>query len=183
MNWNAIQAVAELVAAIGVLASLLYLAVQVRQNTASVRADSAARVAESIAQSRRAVWTDPAVAALYERALAGKPLGNSTDAIRVRAVWLTILKDFEALFHQSRSGRLPPDIDAAWRKEMVLYFATPGGRDAVAALGGLLSEQFALFVREQLEAQDGSPLDELQERWTAVAEARASLARGGDDAA
>ena len=33
MNWNAIGAVAELVGASGVIASLLYLAVQIRQST------------------------------------------------------------------------------------------------------------------------------------------------------
>ena len=34
MNWNALAAVAELLAAVGVLASLIYLGVQIRQNTA-----------------------------------------------------------------------------------------------------------------------------------------------------
>ena len=37
MNWDAIGAIANLLAALGVLVSLIYLAVQVRQNTRSVR--------------------------------------------------------------------------------------------------------------------------------------------------
>jgi len=40
MNWNALSSVAEFVAAIGVIASLVYLAVQVRQNTQSIRAST-----------------------------------------------------------------------------------------------------------------------------------------------
>ena len=38
MNWDAIGAIAELLGAIGVIASLVYLATQIRQNTATVRA-------------------------------------------------------------------------------------------------------------------------------------------------
>lgn len=37
MNWEAVGAVAELVGAIGVIASLLYLAIQVRSNTRMMR--------------------------------------------------------------------------------------------------------------------------------------------------
>jgi hypothetical protein len=40
MNWDAIGAGAELLAAIGVIVSLLYLALQIRQNTESVRANT-----------------------------------------------------------------------------------------------------------------------------------------------
>ena len=40
MNWEAVGAIAELIAAIGVIVSLLYLAMQIRQNTASVRAST-----------------------------------------------------------------------------------------------------------------------------------------------
>jgi hypothetical protein len=40
MNWEAIGASAELLAAVGVIISLLYLAAQIRQNTASVRAST-----------------------------------------------------------------------------------------------------------------------------------------------
>jgi hypothetical protein len=38
MNWEAIGSIAELVGGLGVVASLLYLGVQIRQNTRSLRA-------------------------------------------------------------------------------------------------------------------------------------------------
>ena len=37
LNWDAVQAVAELIAAFGVLASLVYVGNQIRQNTQAVR--------------------------------------------------------------------------------------------------------------------------------------------------
>ena len=40
MNWDAIGAIAELLGAIGVIASLVYLAVQLKQNTRALQASS-----------------------------------------------------------------------------------------------------------------------------------------------
>ena len=40
MNWDAFGALAELLGAIGVVASLIYLATQVRQNSRHVRSQS-----------------------------------------------------------------------------------------------------------------------------------------------
>ena len=37
MNWDAIGAIAETLGAVGVIASLVYLATQIRQNTRTVR--------------------------------------------------------------------------------------------------------------------------------------------------
>jgi len=48
MNWDAIGAVGEVSGAIAVVATLGYLAVQIRQNTSAVRANSAQAFADSI---------------------------------------------------------------------------------------------------------------------------------------
>ena len=40
MNWDAIGAIAELLGAVGVIASLVYLATQMRQNTRAMRASA-----------------------------------------------------------------------------------------------------------------------------------------------
>ena len=37
MNWDALGAIGEIVGALGVIATLAYLAVQVRQNTGAIR--------------------------------------------------------------------------------------------------------------------------------------------------
>ena len=55
MNWEAIGAVGEVVGAAGVIASLVYLAVQIRQNTRSVRRTSARQSSEKNALALRAL--------------------------------------------------------------------------------------------------------------------------------
>lgn len=58
MNWEAIGAVAELIAAVGVVVSLLYLAIQIRQNTASVRASTYQDFTRESADTTRSALLD-----------------------------------------------------------------------------------------------------------------------------
>jgi hypothetical protein len=69
MNWDAIQAVAELSAAVGVLLSLLYVGLQIRQNTAALHATTVARSAELLQRTRLKLWGDPDGVRIWDRAL------------------------------------------------------------------------------------------------------------------
>ena len=59
MNWDAIGAIAELLGAFGVIASLIYLATQIRQNTKSVRMASHHGVAVQFNQANLVGLQDP----------------------------------------------------------------------------------------------------------------------------
>ena len=173
MNWDALQAIAEIVAAVGVLVSLVYLAAQIRYNTASLQAGTVSRVAEHWSELRRAVWSSPETAGLYALAISGEPIDDPVMALRVRAYWLNVLKDTESVFYQHRSGQLPDEIWHGYRRELRVQLGTPGARDAVAGWGTLLSEPFREFILQQLQTIDGAPLAELRERYdTAAAERR-----------
>jgi len=172
MNWEALQAVAEIVAATGVLVSLVYLASQIRHNTASLQAGTVSRVAEHWSGLRRAIWSDPEVAALYLLAVSGQPIDDPVAATRVRAYWLNVLKDAESVFYQHLSGQLPDDIWQAYRKELTLQLGTPGLQDAVAGWETLLSEPFQEFIREERRSIEGSPLTDLRARYERAATER-----------
>lgn len=58
LNWDAVGATAELVAALGVIVSLLYLATQIRQNTASVRASTYQDFIRESADTTRLAFMD-----------------------------------------------------------------------------------------------------------------------------
>ena len=47
MNWEAIGAIGELVGAVGVIATLAYLAVQIRQNSQAVRSSTRSDIAKT----------------------------------------------------------------------------------------------------------------------------------------
>ena len=61
MNWEAVGASAELLAAIGVIVSLLYLAAQIRQNTASVQASTYQDFTRESAETTRLALLDQGI--------------------------------------------------------------------------------------------------------------------------
>ena len=66
LNWDAIGAIGEVVGGVAVIATLLYLAVQIRQNARSVRNAASLSVNEGLAEINRRVSNDPEFADLWQ---------------------------------------------------------------------------------------------------------------------
>lgn len=65
VNLETISAIAQLVAAVGVIVSLFYLSVQIRQNTRSMRAIVVDSLARSLADLGRPLVQDAELARAY----------------------------------------------------------------------------------------------------------------------
>ena len=74
MNWTAISAAGELIGALGVLLSLLYLAAQIRQNTRALHHASLDQAIQDFSRWRGRLITDPKLIALWRRGLKGQDL-------------------------------------------------------------------------------------------------------------
>ena len=69
MSWQGIGAVGEMLAALGVIISLVYLAAQIRQNTASLRLASHQQFTQLSFLLNLALGTMPEVARIYASGL------------------------------------------------------------------------------------------------------------------
>jgi hypothetical protein len=113
VNLETINAIAQLVAALGVIASLFYLAAQIRQNTRSMRAV----VVDSLANSIAAVIRPMAEDRDLMRAFHALPLLFST------------FKLFENAWFQQRQGTLDPQQWQGWDAYIRMYYHRPGVKD------------------------------------------------------
>jgi hypothetical protein len=173
MNWVAIQAVAELSAAVGVLLSLLYVGLQVRQNTAALRAGTVARSAELLQRSRLKLWGDSEGVRIWDQALSGVEVEDKETLFRIRHFMVSLARDHEAVFYQHLSGQLPELIWQGWVGEMRLVWCSPGGADALAAIRvDLLSAPFVEFLEAQIKTFSEPPLLQLRSRWEEAAKLR-----------
>jgi len=173
MNWEATQAVAELAAAVGVLISLGYLAIQVRQNTASLQAGTVARSSETLNRIRSEIWTDAETARIYQLALSGAEIEDPLTTIRVRLFLVALARDYEAIYYQNVAGQLPEAMWEAWLKEMKLIFSTPGGADALVAMeDDLLDSQFVHFLKQELATADKAFMAAFRAKWDEVGRSR-----------
>jgi hypothetical protein len=173
MNWDAIQAVAELSAAVGVLISLVYVGLQVRQNTAALQAGTVARASELMERTRLRLWGDADSVHIWDQALSGVEVEDTERVLRVRHFMVSLARDHEAVFYQHLAGQLPEGYWEGWVGEMRLVWCSPGGADALAALRvHLLSAPFVEFLDAQILSASEPPLLQLRSRWDEAARMR-----------
>lgn len=67
MNWEAVGAVGEILGAVAVVITLVYLAMQVRQNTKAVQAAAIDSANTHVSDIRMEIFSDADVTSLYRR--------------------------------------------------------------------------------------------------------------------
>ena len=91
MNWEAIGAVGETVGALAVLATLVYLAMQIRQNTKAVQAAAIDSANSQVSKIREVIFADADVANMYRRGTEDPASLSEDDTIRYRLLIHNIL--------------------------------------------------------------------------------------------
>mgnify|MGYP001554919510 FL=1 len=69
MNWDAIGAIGEVLGALGVIATLIYLTTQIRQNTNAMRASSLDSETQISNDVRLGILSDPELTKIYYEGL------------------------------------------------------------------------------------------------------------------
>ena len=96
MNWDAMGAIAELIGGIAVLATLVYLAIQVKQNNFMQKQQTITTQTNRCIESGKIIATDPEFADLYMKAMKGKDL-TGTELSRLSGFLFSVLTDFNSL--------------------------------------------------------------------------------------
>jgi len=91
MNWEAIGAVGEILGAIGVIATLGYLAVQIRQNTKSNRQAAARSTLDTINRLNLVIVERPEIADLAVRGMADREKLDFNDSLRFHMLMMSTL--------------------------------------------------------------------------------------------
>ena len=126
MNWEALGAVAELLGAIGVIATLFYLAVQIRQNTRTIRAAAFQETMRDITAVADLAAQQPELSRIYLEGLNGLEKLNAEDRQRFGAFMLAFIRRVENLVYQTEQGLLDPDSWEGLREALRRIFARPG---------------------------------------------------------
>ena len=114
----------EFVGAVAVVVSLVYLAVQIRQNTQVVRANVELDNARLAAEFNSQVAGNPELVDLWRRSASGEPL-DADEQIRWGFLMANLFYRLEGLYRQHRRGLLPAESWAAWDRLLVFVLANP----------------------------------------------------------
>ena len=128
MTWSNIAVIAEVFRAIGVIASLVYLSRQVRQNTRAVRMANASAGQNNFQQLARFLYEDRDGCALILRAMQGADDLTPAERLSSYAYFFDFLKTAELAHYHFRHGELDEPFWEASLRFYQAYFSTPGFR-------------------------------------------------------
>ena len=157
MNWDAIGAIAELLGAIGVIASLVYLATQIRhsreqmgENTRALQAGAYQQMEESV---YRVVMDDlriPGLERIIRLGMADIEQLSEEDMFRWSRWIFLRLRAFDNAHYQFRMGMQDEDRWQISRLDLEMFLQMPGVVQWWKATPSTLSPEFVALVEEIL---------------------------------
>lgn len=151
MTITELAEVAEVVAAVGVLLSLIYVGYEIRQNTTAVRSTAY----QAIHDAEDGFWSDLAgdagAARLWEQGLDSgpEPLAEG-DRERFTVVARRLIYLFQNVHYQYRKGVVDEELWEAWLASLDEFLAEPGFREVLREVRPHLSGPFDRLVDERL---------------------------------
>jgi hypothetical protein len=148
VNLETINAVAQLIAALGVVVSLFYLAAQIRQNTRSMRAVVVDALTRGIAE----ILSGQTPETLQSFARLSEDVESASEEDRLRALpqFFALFKLFENAWFQQRQGTLDREQWQGWDAYIRTYYHRPG----IKSWWLLRRATFAPGFRDFLEATE-----------------------------
>jgi len=161
VNLETINSIAQIVAAIGVIASLFYLAAQIRQNTKSQRSVVVDSLTSSLINLLGPQSSDPDLTRSFASATEEWHGASVEDRSRAAATLFTLFKLIENAWFQQRQGTLEREQWEGWDLYVRVYFHRPGVQIWWADRRGMFAIGFRKYVESTKPVTDVRPLSEL----------------------
>ena len=161
MKLELLNAFAQLIAAIGVIASLFYLAVQIRQNTRSQRSIVVDSLTGSLIALLGPQATDPALTRAFAAAVEDWHAATEEDRLRAIALLLMLFKLCENAWFQQRQGTLDREQWEAWDLHIRVYYHRPGVKTWWSLRRAMFTASFREYVESTQPISDLSPISQL----------------------
>ena len=138
--------VGEFLGAVAVLVSLIYLALQIRQNTTTVRAGTSAAISESLARLLEVVGSDPRTARLWLRGLGGDPSLELEDVLQFGFLLGSYMRRVENAYYQKLRGFVDSEHWQTTERTLSAVTGSMGGKAWWARSRHIYSDRFAAYV-------------------------------------
>jgi hypothetical protein len=156
-DWTPVIAIAEVAAAAGVIASLVYLAVEVRHNTRSVRASTYDAMVRTSGELLLPLIQDAKLARTFERVIAnwGDPAIDEGDRAQAMYLLTQLVRSWENFYYQYRQGTLEDWLWNAHQYVIRSYFHKPGVQQWWQMRRAAYSQPFREFLESSTAPVDG----------------------------
>ena len=128
MNWEAAGAVGEIIGALAVFITLVYLAVQIRQNTGAVRAAALDSSVNALTTVRAKIHDSGELADIYLRGCENPESLTDVELTRYRLLLTNIVWSILNLYTQSGYANLSESVWISQKPILKRILSTNGGK-------------------------------------------------------
>ena len=128
MNWEAAGAIGEIIGALAVFLTLIYLALQIRQNTKAVQASAVDASISKVTSVRQSMYESAEIAGIYIAGLANPDDLDELSRTRFRLLMHNVLLAISNIHSQTNFAGLSSSM---WESQLVLLrrvVTSPGGQ-------------------------------------------------------
>ena len=135
-----------LVANIGVVAGVLFVGFEIKQNTEQVQAQVAQGIMAALREQGNALAQSTDVSEVYYRGLSGLNNLSDTERFQVNAINAGYFRVFEEAFLHHKVGRLEDEYWNALSGQLKKVLAIPGTRENWEQVGDNYNQDFIDFA-------------------------------------
>ena len=146
MNWEAIGAVGEILGAIAVIGTLIFVGLQIRSNTRSTQVAASHNLTNTFITVVKTIVDDPELSRMWIQQSQDASTLSASDVERMLAYNVMVLKAFEDAFHHHEMGQMSDEMWDGWQTFMVVITNYPGMRHYWKQRKHFYSRSFQEFV-------------------------------------
>ena len=157
MTLNDLANIGQVIGAVAVVISLIYVAMQIRQNTNAVRAATAQSVHEHFASWYHLLASDASLSQIAVDGLKNYNGLTETNKARFISLFMAFLSYSQNAFLKWKQGLLAPPLWMGWEQLLMNLTNAPGGKMFWKERGYLFGEEFRRHVEDDLMKRTPHP--------------------------
>jgi hypothetical protein len=164
--------IGEFVAAVAVVVSLVYLAVQIRQNSRWLRASIVQAVAGSFMDFNQTVAANPQLMRVYQIGLEDFARLSEEERRQFLHLITSVFRFAEQMFYQYRRGTLEEQMWQGYAENILFIYQQPSVRQWWEIRRGMFSEEFREYLANSVPREEFALASEVITR---ISQQRASV--------
>jgi hypothetical protein len=127
VNWEAIGALGEILGAVAVVITLIYLAAQLRQNTRALKSSTFQAINAEMSRTTEVAAASPELSGLFYKSRAGLSGLTGPERVQFSMAMLMTMRRFHAVQVQETLGMLDHDFTSGYETSVMSGFSTHVG--------------------------------------------------------
>ena len=142
--------IAEIAATAVVIVTLVFVGLEVRQNTKAVESSAAQAVHENFASWYSSVQSDPTLFDISIRAMQDYSSVSEVEKGQFIAMFMAFSAHTQNAFYKWKEGSLSPELWRGWEQVSLNFYGTPGGKAFWAERGYMFGEEYRNYVETKI---------------------------------